>query len=252
VLSCENVVDIEAYRASSSEQKRAALLLELIPKGYATVLDAGCRDGFHSIRLVDYFKSVTALDLVKPSIDHERVTCVAGDLTNLAYPDRSFDVVLCSEVLEHIPALEQAVSELKRVARHAILIGVPYKQDLRICRTTCAKCGKVNPPWGHINTFDENRLATLFHPFRAAKQDLTGIDPDATNALAAWLMDLGGNPYGPYGQDEVCMHCGAHIEEAPSRSFFQKICSALSTRLMRIQTRLSKPHANWIHILFER
>ena len=227
-------------------------MLDLIPKGYDTVLDAGCRDGFHSIRLVDYFKSVTALDLVKPAIEHERVSCVTGDLTNLTYADRSFDVVLCSEVLEHIPALEKAVSELKRVARHAILIGVPYKQDLRIGRTTCVKCGKTNAAWGHVNTFDEDRLAKLFHPFRIVKQDLTGIDPDATNALAAWLMDLGGNPYGPYNQDEACMHCGAAIQDPPPRSFFKKVCSALATRLMRIQTRFSKPHANWIHVLFER
>ena len=224
----------------------------LIPKGYHTVLDAGARDGYYSIQLTEYFDSVTALDLSKPEVQHERVTCVAGDLTKLSYPDNNFDVVVCSEVLEHIPALEKAVAEIKRVAKHAIVIGVPYKQDIRIGRATCAKCGKISPPWGHVNVFDENTLRRLFQPFRVARQVLTGIDPDTTNPVAAWFSDLGRNPYGIYGPEQRCLHCGSSLDSQPSRSFIHKLCGAAGVRLMKVQSAVSKPHANWIHMAFER
>jgi SAM-dependent methyltransferase len=140
--------------------------------------------------------SVTALDLQQPRVSHPKVTCVSGDLTRLSYPDRSFDVVFCTEALEHIPALEQAVSELKRVVKHAVVIGVSYKQDIRIGRTTCVHCGKIGPPWGHIHVFDEERMVRLVQPFRLSARLLTGLDTEKTNALGAWCTDKSRNPYG--------------------------------------------------------
>lgn len=47
------------------------------------------------------------------------------DLTDLPYPDRSFDLVLCSHVLEHIPDDRKAIAEIARVLRpggHAIVM----------------------------------------------------------------------------------------------------------------------------------
>lgn len=226
--------------------------MRLVPKGYHSVLDAGARDGYYSLQLTQYFDAVTSLDLSKPQVEHERVTCVAGDLTRLPYPDNSFDVVFCTEVLEHIPALEEAVREIKRVARHCILIGVPYKQDIRVARVTCAKCGKVSPPWGHVNVFDEHRLEELFQPFRVAQKALTGVNRNRTNAVATWLTDLGRNPYGVYGAEQRCLYCGSGLDTEPTRSFMHKACGVMGTRLMRAQSALSKPHANWIHVVFER
>jgi len=243
--------DYEAH-SSDLERERTADLMQLVPRGYRTVLDAGARDGYYSAQLTEYFESVTALDLSKPEIHHERVFCVAGDLTKLSYPDESFDVVLCSEVLEHIPALEQAVSEIKRVAKHAIVIGVPYKQDIRVGRATCVKCGKVNPPWGHINVFDKDRIERLFRPFRVVRQVLTGIDSERTNTLATWFSDRGRNPYGIYGPEQRCLHCGSSLDSKPFRSFTHKVWGAVGVRLMNVQSALSKPHANWIHTIFER
>jgi hypothetical protein len=71
---------------------------------------------------------------------------------DLGFADDFFDFVLCAEVLEHIPtaSLSRACSELGRVSKHYVLIGVPYRQDIRVGRTTCWSCRKKNPPWGHI------------------------------------------------------------------------------------------------------
>jgi hypothetical protein len=84
------------------------------------------------------------------------------------------------------------------VAKHEIIIGVPFRQDTRIGRTTCLSCGHRNPPWGHVNSFDERRLASLFPRCHIVSKSFVGINRGATNAVAAFLMDLAGNPWETY------------------------------------------------------
>jgi glycosyltransferase involved in cell wall biosynthesis/SAM-dependent methyltransferase len=69
-----------------------------------------------------------------PAIEH-----VAGDIsglggtrldvTNLPFPDESFDVVLCSHVLEHVPDDRRALAELRRVLRGWGVLQVPVKGE---------------------------------------------------------------------------------------------------------------------------
>ena len=161
-------MDLTLYSKSDSERCRIENVLRLIPAtGGASALDVGTRDGYFSKILAEKYDSVIALDLKKPSIDVKNVRCVQGNVTCLQYEDNSFDLVLCTEVLEHIPQnlLEKACAELSRVSKKYLLIGVPYKQDIRLGRTTCCECGRRNPPWGHVSTFDENRLKELFSEF---------------------------------------------------------------------------------------
>src|SRR5690242_3637825 len=120
-------LDMGEYRRSPSEQARLRGLMDIVPKGRNSILDIGARDGHVSRLLTEHFQSVTALDLVRPTFNIDGVMTVQGDVTNLEFPDKSFDVVLCAEVLEHIPAplLSAACFEILRVARHEAVIGVP-------------------------------------------------------------------------------------------------------------------------------
>lgn len=196
-------MDLTNYRNSAREQDRIDDLMRLLPQGGTAVLDIGARDGYLSKRLASQFMHVTALDLDEPVIDHERITCVQGDITALQFPDASFDLVFCAEVLEHIPpqSLSTACRELARVCVRHVLVGVPYRQDIRLGRTTCYTCGKISPPWGHLNSFDERRLAELFPGFIVAGKSFVGRTDAATNSLSTRLMDLAGNPYGTYDQE---------------------------------------------------
>src|SRR6516162_3407999 len=112
--------NLERYRASEQEKARTADLLGVLPRGRATVLDVGARDGFFSKLLTEYFVSVTALDLEKPSFDYPGVVTVAGDVARLDFADDSFDCVVCTEVLEHVRDVKAACREIIRVARHEI------------------------------------------------------------------------------------------------------------------------------------
>jgi SAM-dependent methyltransferase len=240
------------YRNSPAEIARTRDLLDILPKNLSSVLDIGARDGHFSQLLTEHFESVTALDLTMPQFSFDRVLPVQGDVTKLQFPDHNFDVVFCAEVLEHIPALEQACSEIARVARHAVVIGVPYLQDTRLDRTTCNHCGKTNPPWGHINTFDEHKVSSLFPAYRATKTSFVGSTKERTNPLSTWLMDLAGNPWGVYDQDEPCIHCGKQMNPPTSRSFAQKMIAAMALRLNRLQESFNPTHPNWIHMVFQK
>ena len=216
------------YRNSDSEQQRTADLMKaisVIPDRGESVLDIGARDGYFSKLLTSYFKSVTALDLTKPAFTYQNIDCVQGDITHLDYDDNSFDFLFCAEVLEHIPPhlIEQACAELSRVTKKYLLIGVPYKQDIRFGRTTCYSCRGKNPPWGHVNSFNRRRLVSLFPSCSAESVSFVGENTESTNSLSAFLMDLAGNPYGTYGQEEGCIHCGEKLKYPPERTFAKKI-----------------------------
>lgn len=216
------------------------------------MLEIGARDGHFSRLLADHFAEVTALDLQAPSFEFARVRTVAGDATNLQFADGSFDCVFCTEVLEHIPDLERACREIMRVALHEIVIGVPYKQDLRVGRSTCQSCGRTNPPWGHVNSFDETRLLRLFPGLRVVSRSLVGSSGESSNAVAAFLMDLGGNPWGTYIQEEPCIHCGAALAPPENRQLWQKALSGIAWGMNRMQTLCARPRADWIHLVLSK
>ena len=245
-------MDIDAYRASDQEQARIADLLTLVPSTGHDALDIGARDGYISRRLAERFESVVALDLKRPNINIERVRPIEGDATNLDFPDRSFDLIFCAEVLEHIAptSLPQACDELCRVAHGSVVIGVPYRQDLRVGRTTCAACHRTNPPWGHVNSFDEARLRALFKPLLWVRSSYVGTTRARTNPISSMLLEFAGNPYGTYDQDEACIYCGQSVGAPFERTFAQKIATRAAFVINRTEQAFLRPRANWLHVLF--
>jgi SAM-dependent methyltransferase len=226
--------------------------MRLVPKNRHSVLDIGARDGHFSKLLTQYFDRVVALDLQTPSFYHPSVEKVAGDATQLEYPDNSFDCVFCAEVLEHIPALQRACDEISRVARHEIVLGVPYRQNIALSRTTCRNCGKTCPPWGHVNSFDEQKLERLFSTFRVRDMSFIGSTRATTNRMSVKLMDYAGNPWGTYDQEEPCVHCGARLSPPDRRHVLERLSSAFAIRLNSVQARFTPPRASWIHVVLEK
>ena len=247
-------METSEYRESAKEQERISNIVGSLPQGYRGILDVGSRDGYISGLCKRHFPSVTALDIEMPVFPGEGVLRVNGDICRLPFKDGSFDVVLCVEVLEHLRAgsLFQACSELIRTSRQYVLIGVPYKQDIRFGRTTCHSCGKKNPPFGHLNTFDLPRLKELFSSMIVEKADLVGMKREKTNWLSTTLMDIAGNPWGTYGQEEPCVFCGGKVGPSGQRSVLQKVSSKGAFLLNEFQNEFARPEANWIHVLFRK
>lgn len=247
-------MDLKEYRASENEKARVSNLMGLIPNKSTSALDVGARDGFLSIMLTDFFEQVTALDLVEPDIRHGKVIPVKGDITKLDFPNNTFDLVLCAEVLEHIPPnlLVEACSELMRVSGKWLIIGVPYDQDLRVGKTRCLSCNRINPPWAHVNSFNLSRLEGLFSELVVEKVEFVGVSKARTNFISDFFMDMAGNPYGTYSQDESCIYCGNKITVAPRRGVLQKIYTKVAVYINHLYLLFVRPQANWIHVLLRK
>lgn len=245
---------LRLYRESPKERERIGDLFSLMPKRGESVLDIGAREGYLSRLLTERFDSVTALDVEAPDIAHPSVACVQGDVRALDMPANRFEMVLCAEVLEHLPPdmLARACAELSRVAREWVLIGVPYRQDLRFGRSVCAGCGRINPPYGHVNSFDERRLISLFPDLSVEKISFVSETGDRTNRVSAFLMDVAGNPYGTYDQEEGCVDCGARLSAPESRGLGGRLAAFAAHHLRHAVNRFRRPQPNWIHILFRK
>ena len=98
-------------------------------------LDVGVGAGqfINAVARAEWFDSVVAVDRVRfgkyielePGIERHDVS-----VTELPFEDRSFDVVTCMEVLEHLPPdlLDPALSELRRICRGQLLMTVPFEE----------------------------------------------------------------------------------------------------------------------------
>lgn len=106
--------------------------------GRLNILDAGCGDGINLVGLGDVIAghnlraSICGLDynplrLARARHVAGRSQLQQGSLYDLPFVGDAFDVVLCNHVIEHVPDLPRALSELHRVLRPngLLVIGVP-------------------------------------------------------------------------------------------------------------------------------
>ena len=101
---------------------RAKKIFSFLPKeNKQKVLDAGCGYGIYSLTFQEKGFQVTAIDHDKKRVDELKkqtdLHVEKADITNLPFQDNYFDVISCSEVIEHIKDDEQALSELSRVLK---------------------------------------------------------------------------------------------------------------------------------------
>lgn len=97
-----------------------------------TVLDVGCGEGFTLNKLKEnkIGKAYEGIDYSEDAITigrklYPNLNLNKGDIYKLSYKDNSFDLVICSEVLEHLEEPEKGLKELIRVSKKYILLSVP-------------------------------------------------------------------------------------------------------------------------------
>jgi SAM-dependent methyltransferase len=128
-----------------------SVLSELPAQSNLTLLDVGCG----TLGLAEFLPGVgvVGMDLEPPPDFIPDFTFVLGNITALPFPDRSFPIVSCIDVLEHLPleVREQAINELVRVAAHAVIIGCPHGEVAQKCdeqyRDDCEARNRPLPSW---------------------------------------------------------------------------------------------------------
>ena len=89
--------------------------------------------------LVSNYLRQRGIDILTLDIDVNLHPDCVGSILRLPFQNRAFEVVMCCEVLEHLPfeCLHTAVCELWRVSAHHVVISVPdrtraYRLDIQI------------------------------------------------------------------------------------------------------------------------
>lgn len=120
--------------------------------GGTKVIDVGCGAGRHSYEAYRRGADVIAFDQDAEELAEvdtllqamgsageapksAKAQVVVGDALALLYPDGTFDVVIASEILEHVPDDETAIAELVRVLRPggSLAVTVPRWLPEKIC-----------------------------------------------------------------------------------------------------------------------
>jgi ubiquinone/menaquinone biosynthesis C-methylase UbiE len=119
-----------------------------------SVLDAGCGEGFVAAQVM---RALPRVDLTGCDVSESALAIAAhtnpgarfvpGTVVELPFPDRSFDVVGCFEVLEHLPGdlPRRALVELARVARRAVVLSVPHEPLFCLANAARGKNLDVRP-----------------------------------------------------------------------------------------------------------
>ena len=125
-----NVPSVQTAYAFQALQRKLQIFRLLDRLDFASCVDVGA--GWESYpRLVRERYGVTAVycdfnhgaNLPLEGDAADRLDrAVTANIVRLPFPDRSFDVVLCSEVLEHLVRPVEALAELLRVARKAVIL----------------------------------------------------------------------------------------------------------------------------------
>lgn len=141
------------------------ILKKLACLDFDSYLDVGAAEGYSAFLIGKLFGVKVSLcdfceELCNKSRELFGMDSRVADGSELPYKDNEFDVVLCTETLEHIPDLPKALSELIRVARKAVVITVPHESPELIERNITGK-GKGS---SHVHSFDLNSLDHLEYP----------------------------------------------------------------------------------------
>lgn len=95
-----------------------------------TILDAAAGKGYLVEKIKEKTgKNITALDIIIQKTKRRDIKWVEGSLTEMPFPDNSFDTVLCTHALEHIKDVKMALNELRRVCKKRLIIVVPRQRE---------------------------------------------------------------------------------------------------------------------------
>lgn len=244
----------EAYADSAPEQnpaeeRRIEETVVHLPLGCMSALDVGCGMGRLLLRLkLRYLCAGADISLGALRRSSMKGVCVQALIQSLPFASRSFDVVLCTEVLEHIPEdhFLMAIAELRRVARKYILVSVPNRENLLEETVSCGSCGLTFHRYGHLRSFDQGGLSALFHPMRLVEHWEMGSPEVVWSRSLLRVRTMAGRS--SVNAAAPCPSCGNGREETPNyvSGLVQKGCDFLQCRVAA--RLLRRPY--WLGALF--
>lgn len=143
------------------------------------VLEVGCGEGYLLERVRRRFPGarLAGLDLSREIVQlAARQGCPGAPLLQasacqLPWADRSWEVVVACEVLEHLDEPQRALAELARVCRRGCLLSVPREPYWSLANLARGKyLGRLGNTPGHVQQWRQRRFANLVAEHFAVQQ----------------------------------------------------------------------------------
>jgi SAM-dependent methyltransferase len=153
--------DLEARRRI--EDRHPRLVAEVLRP--ASLLDVGCGPGFLLALLAELGVAGDGIDFSPGAValapESVRGRIATGDATALPCADRSYDVVVCRELLEHLTAVQvrRAVAELCRVSDRLVYVTTRFHPAPESVLAVCEE-PEVDPT--HVTLLTKPLLRALF------------------------------------------------------------------------------------------
>jgi SAM-dependent methyltransferase len=235
------------------EHQRLLTAVEMLPQDCRSVGDIGCGNAAFLALLEAHRPAVrgTGLDPSHTAVAQRWCASpvVMGQIGDLPFPDKAFDVVASMAVLEHIPdaVLGRAANEIMRVSARYILLNLPYRE--RRCRIRCTACGCGFDPHLHLRSYDDPQIERLFPGFIERRRVVLSGEESllAYCALRLLRLEVSARRF----PNAACPQCGhrsepgtidAGAQTAPRRPTLR--------RLWRLQPKINVVRE--IFVLFER
>jgi ubiquinone/menaquinone biosynthesis C-methylase UbiE len=231
------------------EKDRLNLMNLQIPDGVTKVLEVGCGNGRQSNMLSQRYE-VVRTDLSFNCLRNNFYPSIQADASLLPFRSNTFDIVICSEVLEHIPDyLYCAVlGEIERASQDYILISVPFKECLQSRKIKCFHCGNVFHKWLHLRSFSLKNIKELFSGFNLVSYSFSGKHPVYNNKFLLYISQHIGKGWSEPDKSTICPGCNSK-DFMWRRNFITKCCS-LVQKGMRLFTKV--PKGNWVVGLYQK
>lgn len=244
------------YSKIPGESERIEEIMAAIPADVEDILDAGCGNGFllNAISNKSHYRRLAGVDMSETALKFVKTEKIKGSISSLPFGDKSFDLVVCAEVMEHLPfsVFNDALRQLQRVSRKYILVTVPNSEDSENGTVMCHHCFCCFNPSFHIRNFTPEKMKTLFGEFTL--QQIKEIGPKSRiYAIPAFLRRSGENRP---PNNSVCPQCGyifgsdGDITEAVAEktSYSKKIIMAARSVVKKITP--YKERSRWIMALY--
>jgi ubiquinone/menaquinone biosynthesis C-methylase UbiE len=174
-LSSEAKYDIvykdPAYMQYSVGQKYLTWTLHQLK--FNTVLDVGCGVGYALLGFILHRKQTSGIEPCQYLLDttlrtyHQIGIVKKGRIQQIPYDESMFDLVYCTDVLEHIPEcdVDKSISELVRVSKKYVMVTIctvkaAFHPELNLHETV-----KAEDWWK--SRFDKYRLRLANSPYIA-------------------------------------------------------------------------------------
>ena len=174
---------------NSLEKERVDNIIKIIPQDVNTILDAGCGSGAVVNSLPKNFKRVVGLDFSEKALGYVLTEKVLAGIEDIPFEDKSFDLAICSEVLEHLDEdiYSKALIELQRISKKYIILTVPNNENLKRSSVFCPDCQKMVHPFFHVRNFNKNSVKNIFKDFNS--KTIKAIGPKQPH-IPSYLVDI--------------------------------------------------------------